>query len=1442
MNQTDTSSNEDTASLFLPDASRVQQFSDQEPGSDSAWCTWLTGQRKLEFQVYELKPDQLIADSRRERSITRDYEGREILELLQNASDAAQTVNELGRIHIELSSDGLIIANTGASFTRGGIISLQTADLSPKRDRKRTLIGSKGLGFRSILNWSRQPIILSGSLQLGYSFSHAKMAIRDMAARTPQISTAIDREVTTGNYPVPLLKFPMWLGDDNLLRSLDRRARTILARCQILQKNGYVTAIGMPFDREEAHKNALDQLNQLQPEFLLFSEAIREITVSFDQQGVTKWLREEEGPECVLLDVESGNIRTQTRWKLFKRNGVIPADLLRDESDPNAFNIVVALPEDGLAKPANLYSFFPTSVQLPLPVLCHATLELEQNRKRFQQIESNEHVLRMVAEHILEIAEQISSDGTNLWRGIDILKPRKDFPLDLSVLEGELTNGAREKKILPTLTGEVVRPVESHGLPGASVDWLPVRLFGDVAAARDTTDLEFYRRLGLVDLESQEFRQRIASARDLSITERASLVSGIIRNNLKNDYHDPGLLIDSGGQRVSADDRVFLPGEYAVQRKSLPAWARVKVLDGKLWQEINSRLDAGRARDTRRLLDSFGVQEYALGNLIRGLIASGNRAIDETATVEDGVRREMIETLFALFPADLPREKRPSFPDNSTVRVPSQAGSWVPADTAYLGAGYSISGIVMQELMARHPEKLVVAPNDLHISALTPNVMSEFLIWLGVNEWPRDVEIRDVPQKFVKYALHEIDYPAVFENGYIYQAQADIERPRFERVLSIDQIDSILAANPVAILAWLAHDHRTLRWAHLDEQNGRLNCLPARMQNTRRFLGALPSYVNWLIKTTSWLPDSLNRKVPPVDCMLGDRSIEGIFPRPQRPSTDGMKQFGLNSQDIQFALLRAGVPSGLSNLDSEDIYALLRELPDRNPDGKAAKRLYRWLLEASDLEPDVTGPNYQLFATKGQLWAKRGDKEGYYSVQEALHVDMEGLPIALLESLVIADLPKKRGSAKVSRLFAIKSVDRVAVAEKVEHHVSAPCAQLADSRLQECKPYIRALRQSLSPQLQQLDLLDRLRLEVATEITAVVRYGDQSVKHRIRPWHYAIQEDILYVACEPSRPADVSPALLANAVGNAIASIFGLSDGSVFAQIYQCEEMDRKYLLVRLLGEEQESDVDELLGAAGRDAEESQLTIHLPIDAITINGQAATQIPAVVESANTGTRTPDILAPFDTDNRNALGAWTTPENINVEQILHVPTPMPAHIDIKVTVPGGGAGGAQSRFNKVIKADGEVGEQLTVMFELKAGRYPLRVGHITGYLAPGCDVLSFRSSEERDAFRSGQERNSALVERFVEAKARSAGIVELTGHEWNAARQWGARYFVYRFERDLEHPQDYLLTTLRDPQAAVEAQIPIIQLSLDRAQRAERYKIHSANAFSEATDEVDDSPT
>src|SRR6266571_6397528 len=91
--------------------------SDLSPETSEQWATWLSAEEEKSFNAYRAKPELLIAEGIRERESTRDYEGREILELLQNANDAAADSGQTSAVIIELHPDGLIVANTGNPFS-----------------------------------------------------------------------------------------------------------------------------------------------------------------------------------------------------------------------------------------------------------------------------------------------------------------------------------------------------------------------------------------------------------------------------------------------------------------------------------------------------------------------------------------------------------------------------------------------------------------------------------------------------------------------------------------------------------------------------------------------------------------------------------------------------------------------------------------------------------------------------------------------------------------------------------------------------------------------------------------------------------------------------------------------------------------------------------------------------------------------------------------------------------------------------------------------------------------------------------------------------------------------------------------------------------------------------------------------------------------------------
>ena len=119
--------------------------------------------------------DLLIGENNIEKRDIKGYHGREILELLQNADDAYQKSiingckpNENLEVSISYIDNVLTVVNTGTFFDEDGIKAIVQGNNSSKSGK---YIGSKGTGFRSILNWAKSVKIFSGDFNVEFSKS-----------------------------------------------------------------------------------------------------------------------------------------------------------------------------------------------------------------------------------------------------------------------------------------------------------------------------------------------------------------------------------------------------------------------------------------------------------------------------------------------------------------------------------------------------------------------------------------------------------------------------------------------------------------------------------------------------------------------------------------------------------------------------------------------------------------------------------------------------------------------------------------------------------------------------------------------------------------------------------------------------------------------------------------------------------------------------------------------------------------------------------------------------------------------------------------------------------------------------------------------------------------------------------------------------------------------
>jgi len=210
-----------------------------------------------------------------ESVVATDYDGRALIELIQNAHDAHDRSDPNGRLLVRLDvrrgeHGTLTVANGGRPFNIDNFHAIYRVALSSKPPQEG--IGNKGVGFKSILQITHSPAILSvadaGSAEFdGFCFRFANDIDFDtIAHRTDPHDAGLPNELRRS---VSALKLPVPIEDNP-------------SALAALPSAGYVTAIDAPLRSESALALTEKMLRELLSDNIpihLFLDRLRTIRI-----------------------------------------------------------------------------------------------------------------------------------------------------------------------------------------------------------------------------------------------------------------------------------------------------------------------------------------------------------------------------------------------------------------------------------------------------------------------------------------------------------------------------------------------------------------------------------------------------------------------------------------------------------------------------------------------------------------------------------------------------------------------------------------------------------------------------------------------------------------------------------------------------------------------------------------------------------------------------------------------------------------------------------------------------------------------------------------------------------------------------------------------------------------------------------------------------------
>ncbi|WP_395574153.1 sacsin N-terminal ATP-binding-like domain-containing protein [Streptomyces sp. BK79] len=290
------------------------------------------------------------------------YRDRLVVELAQNAADAAARSGVPGRLRLTLRDGVLVAANTGAPLDAAGVESLSTLRASAKRDAGQGAVGRFGVGFAAVLAVTDEPAVVARHGGVRWSLAEA----RDLAADTALHSPGLGDEIRRRDGHVPLLRLPF--------------------PAEGSAPGPYDTAVILPLRDTAAADLAERLLHAVDDALLLALPGLEEVVVEAGDETRTL-ARRTEGPLTVVEDSREGT----TRWRTAAAHGPLIPDLLADRPVEERlrphWSVTWAVPVDADGGPARprtspvVHAPTPSDEPLGVPALLIASFPLDSTRR-----------------------------------------------------------------------------------------------------------------------------------------------------------------------------------------------------------------------------------------------------------------------------------------------------------------------------------------------------------------------------------------------------------------------------------------------------------------------------------------------------------------------------------------------------------------------------------------------------------------------------------------------------------------------------------------------------------------------------------------------------------------------------------------------------------------------------------------------------------------------------------------------------------------------------------------------------------------------------------------------------------------------------------------------------------------------------------------------------
>ena len=354
--------------------------------------------RRRVLAGWTASPARFREDANAEEDFARTgYRDRLVVELAQNAADAAARAGVPGRLLLRLEADLLVAANTGAPLESAGVQALSTLRASAKRDDDAVAtVGRYGVGFAAVLAVTDDPRIASTSGEVSW---HRETTVREVEA----IGSLADELARRGDH-VPILRLP-W-------------SQTAVSSEQI---HGYDTAVFLPLRDPTALALAQRLLAEVDAGLLVMLPALAEVVIDD---------RTDERVGAAPRVLRAGDLDLRQVVRSGRLDPRLLADRPTEERGTTTWSVRWAFPRPA-GVPAVVHAPTPTDEPLDLPGLLLASFPLDPSRRHVGTGPLRDFLVERAAEAYVSLVREVAGEDPGPRAVLELVpSPVPAGPLD----------------------------------------------------------------------------------------------------------------------------------------------------------------------------------------------------------------------------------------------------------------------------------------------------------------------------------------------------------------------------------------------------------------------------------------------------------------------------------------------------------------------------------------------------------------------------------------------------------------------------------------------------------------------------------------------------------------------------------------------------------------------------------------------------------------------------------------------------------------------------------------------------------------------------------------------------------------------------------------------------------------------------------------------------